>query len=287
MNCIIDVGGGNKGAFGAGVVERCLDDHIVFDNCIGVSAGGANLITYAAQQGGRLYHFYHDYAFRKEYMSFSNVLKQGHYIDLDYVFSTLTNSDGESPLDFQKALQYPGKVEITITDAASGQAEFVPISEMKQDDYWCLKASCVIPFVCKPVERNGHVYYDGGIGDPVPIRRAVEMGCDKIVLVLTRPKDFRKTPGMDAKSATFLEKQYPRLAELLRKRAENYNVEVDYALELEKQGKCCIIAPPELSEVGTLKKSPDAIDQMFRCGYREAEKIKAYLEADTNSVPQV
>lgn len=280
MNCIIDVGGGNKGAFGAGVFERCLRDGLVFDRCTGVSAGSANIITYAAKQGGRLYRFYHDYAFRKQYMSLGNVLRMGHFIDLDYIFSTLTNSDGEDPLDFQTALQYPGVIEFAATNAVSGKAEYYPADAMQQDDYWCLKASCAIPFVCPTIERDGRDYYDGGIGDPVPIRRAVDMGFDKIVLVLTRPKDFRKTPGMDARSARFLRKKYPRLAEMLVKRAENYNIEVEYALKLEAQGKCLIVAPPALGEVTTLKKTPDAIDEIYRSGYEEAGKIAAYLAAE-------
>lgn len=45
---IIDVGGGMRDVFGAGVLDYCIDQNIRFDYCIGVSAGASNLIGYAA-----------------------------------------------------------------------------------------------------------------------------------------------------------------------------------------------------------------------------------------------
>ena len=65
---VIDVGGGMRGMYGAGVLDRCLADGVMFDYCCGVSAGSANLITYQAGQPGRTYRFYHEYAFRKHRM---------------------------------------------------------------------------------------------------------------------------------------------------------------------------------------------------------------------------
>ena len=53
MNAIIDVGGGQRGIYGAGVFDRLLDEGIEFDCCIGVSAGSANLASYLAKQKGR------------------------------------------------------------------------------------------------------------------------------------------------------------------------------------------------------------------------------------------
>lgn len=35
---VIDVGGGLRGIYGAGVLDRCLEEDLRFDLCIGVSA---------------------------------------------------------------------------------------------------------------------------------------------------------------------------------------------------------------------------------------------------------
>ena len=40
---IIDVGGGLRGIYGAGVLDRCMEEGVQFDCCIGVSAGSANM----------------------------------------------------------------------------------------------------------------------------------------------------------------------------------------------------------------------------------------------------
>ena len=98
---MIDVGGGFRDIYGAGVFDWCLDHDVNFDYCIGISAGSANLASYLARQRGRNYTFYMDYVFRKEYASLDNWFKTRNYVDLDYVYSTLSNSDGENPIDYE------------------------------------------------------------------------------------------------------------------------------------------------------------------------------------------
>ena len=62
---VVDVGGGFRGIYAAGVLDYCMDNHIQFDVGIGVSAGSANLISYAAGQRGRNLIFYTEYGQRK------------------------------------------------------------------------------------------------------------------------------------------------------------------------------------------------------------------------------
>lgn len=45
---VIDVGGGLRGIYASGVLDRCLDDKVCFDTGIGVSAGSANIASYIA-----------------------------------------------------------------------------------------------------------------------------------------------------------------------------------------------------------------------------------------------
>ena len=101
MNGIVDVGGGERGIFGAGIFDWCLDHGVTFDYLIGVSAGSANEASFLAGQKGRNYQFYTNYSFRKDYMSFRNMITKGSYIDLEYIYGdALTNSAGENPLNF-------------------------------------------------------------------------------------------------------------------------------------------------------------------------------------------
>ena len=97
---MIDVGGGFRAIYGAGVMDRMLEDGISVDHCYGVSAGSANMVSFIAKQHGRNHTFYTQYAFRKEYASFDSYVKNHNFANLDYVYSTLSNHDGENPVDY-------------------------------------------------------------------------------------------------------------------------------------------------------------------------------------------
>ena len=104
---VTDAGGGFRGVYGCAVLDSCLDNGIHFDYAIGVSAGSANLISYLAGQRERNYRFYTDYGFRKQYASFGNFVRKHSYVDMDYVYGTLSNTDGEDPLDFDALMANP------------------------------------------------------------------------------------------------------------------------------------------------------------------------------------
>lgn len=226
---IVDVGGGLRGIYAAGVFDWCLDNNIRFDLCIGVSAGSANVTAYVAEQRGRNYRFYAEYSFRKEYMGIGRFLRKRSFIDLDYVYGTLSNSDGEAPLDYQKIMVSSSEVLIVATNAETGEAKYFDKGDMKQDCYDILKASSAIPFVCHPYSVEGIPYYDGALSDPVPIEKAFSFGCEKVVLILTKPKDVIRTSKKDEKLAAGIRKKYPLAAEKLCKRAVQYNKGVELA----------------------------------------------------------
>ena len=82
---IIDVGGGLRGIYGAGVLDHCMEEGVQFDCCIGVSAGSANMCSYVAGQHGRNKPFYDEYCFRKEYMSIKNLIENNLYFYIGFV----------------------------------------------------------------------------------------------------------------------------------------------------------------------------------------------------------
>lgn len=112
---VIDVGGGLRGIYAVGVFDYCMDHDIRFDLGIGVSAGSANLASYAAGQRGRNHQFYTEYAFRKQYMSMRNFILKHSFIDLDYVYGTLSQSDGENPLDYCALRDNPMEFHVVAT----------------------------------------------------------------------------------------------------------------------------------------------------------------------------
>lgn len=277
---VVDVGGGLRGVYATGVFDYCLDEHIQFDLGIGVSAGSANISSYIAGQKKRNYMFYTEYPFRKEYMSLRNFLLKKSYLDLNYVYGTLSNADGENPLDYQRFISSPTEYLAVATNAETGEARYFDKSDFHQDDYSVLMASSAIPFVCHPYAVDGTLYYDGALSDTVPIEKAFACGCNKVVLILTKPKEVLRTSGKDNLFANRIQKKYPQSARRLRSRAEQYNQGVALAKEYEASGKVLIIAPDDTCGVDTLTKKRDALQKLYEKGYRDARAIHAFLDKE-------
>lgn len=275
---VIDVGGGFRGIYAAGVLDYCLDQKISFDLGIGISAGSANLGSYAAGQKGRNALFYTVYGFRKQYMSLGNLIRKGSFVDVDYIYRTLSSADGENPLDYPTLLDNQMEYYIVATNALTGQAKYFEKKDLSQDRYDVLKASSSIPFVCKPYYVYGTPYYDGALGDPVPIEKAFELGCDRVVLVLTKPENIPRTSGKDKWFAAGIRKKYPLAAEGLYQRAQRYNEGVKQAQEYAKQGKVLIVSPDDTCGVDTLRRNKESLQRLYQKGYNDAKKIKAFVQ---------
>lgn len=280
MTGYIDVGGGMRAVYGAGVLDRLFDDNISFSHYIGVSAGSANIISFVAGQRSRGLRFYDGYAFRREYMSFYNFIKNKSYIGLDYIYSTLTGDDGEDPLDFEAMMANDCEFDIVATNARSGEAEYFSFREMIKGDYSELKASCCIPIICPAYERKGIPYYDGGLSDPIPVKRLLDAGCDKIVIVLTRPIDFHKQHKVPKSAFEAFLKEYPETARLMDASIDIYNEQLEYAKQLEKEGRVLIIAPESCCGVNTLTRHHGGINALYAKGYEDARAVARFLEKD-------
>ena len=274
---IVDVGGGERGAYGAGVLDFCMERGIDFDCCVGVSAGAANLSSYVAGQLGRNFAFYTCYSFRPQYMGVGLAVRTREYADLDYIYGTLSNADGEYPLDYPAMVASGKQMIVVATDAETALPVYFTMNDMRQDDYSPVKASSALPFVNKPYPVNGRPCFDGGLSDPIPVRRALESGCDKVVVVLTRPRDFYRSAQRDARVARLIAPQYPRIAEALANRAGLYNLQLDLAKKYEREGKALIVAPDSIGDMDTLTKDVEAIEGLYAKGMRDAFAIEDYL----------
>ena len=274
---IVDVGGGFRGIYAAAVLDTCLEHGIYFDLCIGVSAGSANLASYMAGQKGRNKIFYTEYGMRKEYAGMGNFLKIGSYLDLDYIYGTLSNSDGEYPLDYRAILSNSAEFLTVATEAETGRAKYFDKSYLRQDNYDIFKASSAIPFVCKPYEIGGIAYYDGALADPVPIQKAFDMGCDRVVLLLTLPLDTKRSQEQDIKLAKRIRRKYPIAADRLEQRALRYMDDINYARRCELTGKLLIVAPDDTCGVSTLCREPEALLRLYDKGRQDGRRILDFL----------
>ena len=257
--------------YSSGIYDCFLDRNIKFDYYLGVSAGSANLITYLSSQRGRTRKFYTDYSFRPDYMSAKNMLKNGSYINLDYIFSTLTDEGGENPLDYDAFCKSEGVFKVAATRADNGEAVFFTREDVKRNDYAILKASCCIPGVCKPREIGGKFYYDGGVAEPIPIKKAFDDGCDKIVLVLTKPREDYKHKANFTKPLKYV-LHNKKIVELVSHLPEICTDILKEAEEYEKSGKLLIIEPDDCLGMDTLTRNKNLMYKFYCKGYEDAQK---------------
>ena len=275
---IIDVGGGMRGSFTAGIYDYFNDQGIQpFDYLIGVSAGSGNMVTYLARQRGRNLRFYLDYAFRREYMSMHNMLRTGSYINLDYPYTFLSGPGGEDPVDLDAFNQSSARYELVVTDALTGEAVYYDKEELRDGNFDPIKASCCVPGACRPYPLKDRLGFDGGIADPVPYKRAMEQGCDRLVVLLTRPVEYLR-PLLDHREV--MEKamsRWPLAYAALLRRSVRYNLDIEAIKELEKAGTALLVGPSDIGGMGNLTKDKEAVERLYHMGYAQGPRILEFV----------
>ena len=271
---IVDVGGGFRGIYAAGIMDRCMQMGLWFDLGIGVSA---NIASYCARQLQRNLKFYTEYGLRKEYAGIGNYLRKRSYIDLQYVYGTLTNSDGENPIDYDTMMENPMETITVITNAHTAEPRYISKQELIRDQYTAFMASSAIPGVCRPIWYEGVPCYDGALSDPVPVQKAFDLGCDKVVLVLTLPEDTVRTSEKDERLAKRIKKEFPSAAEALTGRANKYNEGVALARRYAAEGKLLILAPDDTCSVHTLCRDAKTMKELYAKGFADTGRIASFL----------
>ncbi len=271
-------GGTFRPIFSSGVLDALLSENMMLPYCIGVSAGIADGVSYISRQPQRNLEIVQKYRNDKRYMSRSNFRKCRSLFGIDFIFDEIPNH--LIPFDWDTFYSYPGKCLVGVTNAKTGQAEYKDAMEM---DSACtmMRATCALPLFFPAIKMDGDVYYDGGIADPIPVKKALEDGCDKVLIVLTQPRGFVKKLGKyDKLGAQMLAHRYPKMKEQILSRPERYNQAVEECHEFVKEGKAMIIRPSH--PLNSFESDVRKLEMSYWHGYRmtkeKMSKIKKFLE---------
>jgi len=263
-------GGGQLGVYGVGALQCFHDYAVTFPYYIGVSAAAANLASHLAGHRDRTLRFYAEYAARKEYMGFGNLLRQGSFVDLHYIYDTITGPGGEDPIDYDTLCACEDEIRVVVTNARTGQAEYLDNRVFAKRECRALMASCALPVYCRPVELDGQFYYDGGVSDSLPVDRALEEGCERIVALLNRPPGYQKAPEKGSKLYPVFLREYPQVAEALRQRHVRYMRSLRTLEQMEAEGKAILIRPHSPLPMHTFTRNKSLIEQVCEMGYDDA-----------------
>ena len=258
-----------KCAYNAGILDAFLDEGITFEYCIGVSGGSGNLASYLAGQRGRNLRFFTEHIHSPNYFGLRSLLKTGDLFGLKYIYGELTGREGEDPLDFPALMKNPSEYEIVVTNALTGLPEYYGREMMKQDDYRLIMASSAIPVACHPVKLNGVPYFDGGLTDAIPVRRALEQGCDKLVVILSKNRDYVRKPQGMRRLYRRACRSYPNIVDAIDRRHVVYNDNLKDVFSLEREGTAFVFAASEPIHVGTYSMKEDAERNLYDLGLRD------------------
>ena len=279
MNGLVLEGGGMRGLYTAGVLDLFLDRGIVFDYVIGVSAGACNAVSYLTGQRGRNYRVNIDYINDKRYMSAGNFLKDGSLFSEEMMFHTIPKE--LLPFDYEAFRQSKVPFVACCTSCLTGKPVYHRVTDLKAD-YKPVLASMSLPLVSKMVPYHGDLLLDGGMSDPIPAEKALKDGCDRLIVVLTREKGYRKAPESTLNLAKVLYRKYPKLVNAIAQRHNVYNAQLDLCRKLEDEGRAILINPDEKVCIKRTEKDTTKLDALYHLGYedarRRADAVEAFLK---------
>ena len=264
-------GGGMRGMYIAGVVDVFLDKNIKIDGIIGVSAGVLFGVNYCSKQKGRAIRYNKKYAGNKNYMSIYSLLTTGNIVNKDFAYYDVPLK--HDIFDIEEYKKSKTKFYATVTNVNTGLAEYIKLDDViKQMEV--LRATGAMPFVSKIVEYNGEKYLDGALADSIPIDKCMEMGYDKIIVVLTKPMNYKKSKPPQIFAKAFY-KKYPKLVEAINTRYIQYNKTMEKIEQLEKEGKIFVFRPSRKVKMSRVEKDPKKLQEMYDLGISDAtESIK-------------
>ena len=264
-------GGGLRGAYTAGALSWLIDNNIEFDNAYGISTGAVYLATYLMHSKENLFIFSTEGLTDKRIVGPKAFLRSGRIVDYEFLFETILPKERSfdiSPLKDCKVNAYIG-----LYDLSEAKTVYKPIQEIDMKE---LQASTSLPIIGKIVVHDGKEILDGGITDMIPIEKAIEDGCNRNLVITTKPGNYERKPAKKPIIALMKHTypQCPKISEDYRIRHINYKRQISQIKELEAKKEAVYIYPSKESKVTRLGGSKEDLVDLYKLGYSDMEARK-------------
>ena len=266
---IVLEGGALRTIFSSGACDGLLEAGLLPDYVIGVSAGIAYGVSYVSRQFGRNLEILTKYANDKRYMGKRNLLRPANrcYFGLKFTYEDIPNR--LVPFDYDTFAAFPGEVEAVVTNLNTGKAEYLPVPR-RDEHFLLLQATCAMPLMFPIFHLGGQPYLDGGIADAIPWKHALEQGCDRLLVVLTHPRDYVRKSDPMQKLLHRTYRDYPNFLHVMEHRAHVYNENREELFRLERQGKVKVILPDSTMGVSRTERNTEKLRLLWAEGYQMA-----------------
>ena len=268
-------GGGMRGAFTAGIVATLIEEGIDFAHVSGISAGSSNTVNYVSRDAKRAHDTFTTVADSPEFGGFRHWIEGRGMFNVDYLYDEIAQPDGDAPLDLDTFLANPAEVRIGAFNATRGEEVWFTKDDMRtvEEVGRCVRASSTLPIIMPTVTIDGDTYVDGALGPNggIPLDAPMRDGYRKFFVVLTRPRDFVKTPTKPGVCSA-LRLAFPRLpsiAEAVARRTVAYNAARRKLFQLEEQGRALIVTPGDLG-IDKMEMNVDRLEDAYDAGVARA-----------------
>ena len=278
---LIMEGGAMRGMFTAGVLDVLMENGLVTDGAIGVSAGAVFGCNYKSHQIGRVIRYNTEYCNDKRYASFKNLLKTGNLYSEQFCYHEVPEK--LDPFDEAAFAASPMDFFVVCTDVKTGEPIYHKCRKGDAEDVLWMEASASMPLAAKIVKIGHYGLLDGGVADSIPVRFFESIGYKRNLIILTQPKGYvkKKNKFLPAIRAKYF--RYPAFVEAVADRHERYNETLSYISMLEQAGKDYVIRPPIPLEIGAMERDPAQLRRVYETGRAVAqiqvEKIRDFLNA--------
>lgn len=264
-------GGAYRGIFTAGVLDYLLEQKIFFSYIVGVSAGAGNAISFVSKQNGKVKRVITSKD-GGSYFGIKQMIRSKKLLDTDQIIDQYFYQ--QIPFDFDTFFTSSTECELVVTDCESGQPEYCNAKDSEQQLLMLTKATCSVPLLCKPVAIGTQHYLDGSLSDAVPVEYALQNKCDKVIVVLTRK--WEEAPPTDyAKLRPILNisyhAQYPNLVDVMVKRKETYEKQMEDLTDYVQSGDALVIRPENRS-ISHFEKDTKKVNAYYDHGKEVMEK---------------
>lgn len=264
-------GGGVRGAYTAGALCWLAEHDLYFDYSVGISTGAAYLSFYVSHETKIAREMSTGFAVAPENVGVKALLKCGHFVDGDRIFTHyLKNVLG---FDARKLRESDTVMEAGVYDLEKGETIYYSNQDM-DDDLKLIRAACSLPIASDVVNFQGRKLLDGGITKMIPIERAVEQGCEKILVITTKPADFVRKPA--SKFIKLLMgiayRKYPSVKQDYQVRHLNYYKQMKLIKDLVEEGKALCVSPSATVKVNRFKGDPEKCMRMYQMGYQDMQE---------------
>ncbi len=266
-------GGGTRGAYTAGVIDVLMEEGIDFPYLIGTSAGALNGVDFLSKDIGRSKFVSTELVCEPKMLSFRNFRKTGNVFNLNYLLYEIPKK--RYPLNEEQFNNSKTRFIVACTSMKDGQAIYF---EKGKTDYFlpAVAASSSLPLVSEIQMVGDEPCLDGGQVAAIPWRKALEDGNEKLVVVMTRPIDYRKKHKMKAFQRAWAKNRYKKYPEFLKTYFGYnalYNRDMDDLEALHKEGKVFLIAPPVSLGISNMERNHDTLLKIYENAKKQTHEI--------------